>query len=100
MKGRGNTVRQWDHLGRWKRPGALHHIYQTCPIIFLEWAGQDVRWVHDNKGDVGLCPACEAASNKSYTSSLMSDAYLVGEYQRRLQAGVDAEIEKAMGLPE
>jgi hypothetical protein len=56
--------------------------------------------VHDNRGDVGLCPACEAASNKSYTNDLMSDAYLVGEYQRRIQAGVDAEIARSMGLPE
>jgi hypothetical protein len=92
----GRTARAWDKLGRWNRPGTFHHIYQACPIIFFEWAGQDVRWVHDNKSDVGLCPACEQGANSRYFNDLTVSARIVGEYQRRLRAQTQAQVDAAM----
>jgi hypothetical protein len=87
----GRTARAWDKLGGWKREGSLRHIFPACPIIFLEWAGQDVRWIHDNRG--ALCPACEQAANSHYFNDLTLQARIVGEYRRRVQATVDAAVE-------
>lgn len=99
VKRTGETRRQWNMLGRWKASGMYHHIYTDCRVIYMEWAGRDYRWVHDNRGDVGLCPVCENVANRQYMNSRMKDAYLVGEYKRRAQALVDEAVQESMGLP-
>lgn len=84
VKADGTRIRQWNQLGRWKYDGAMGHVYPACPLIFLEWAGQDYRWVHDNRSR-GMCPVCEQQANREYYNQIGYERRLVGEYHLRRQ---------------
>lgn len=92
---RGQTMRAWHYLGRWKAPGMLGHAFTACPVIFQEWAGRDYRWVHDDRS-AGMCPVCEQAANRIYYGQIGYARRVVGEYRLRQQMQQQAEVDAAL----